>query len=244
MAGTFVDITREDFEDWLDTLPSRGRWFRNPRYKGIYIVPLSETVGVSIRSTVGEGGIAKGRGNASGAITLVSLQYGHTLNRKAQGQSHFARTTNWRDNWRKGFDRQVEAYKKSPDFYEVFAGIEDRVKYREEIMKDIEKHPDWEENDLLISFHDRVKDGGFLTKKQLAAMEGILRQKQAPSKNHDPDTDLLNNLRLLWQAASRARNQWLMDFTKSVGQQVKAGRSLSPKQLAIVNENLTTYKIR
>lgn len=127
MAATFVQLTRADIENWLNTFPAfRNKWKLADDSAGIYLLPLSENVAIKFSSTVGRTDDALGRANASAQFRLVSLKvkvrgYYKVINGKAQGQRHFARTTNWAKNWRKGIDRMQAAYVKAAGFYERIA---------------------------------------------------------------------------------------------------------------------------
>lgn len=246
---SYVQIHRNEFEDWLDGFKSYGQWYLDPRYRGVYIIPLSPHVGISIRSTVGMTDKAKGRGRASGAMRLVSLNHGHTLNRKAMGQKYFARTKNWRDNWAKGVARLRKAYEGSPSFYDAFAQIEDRDNYRKEMLDKITSIDGWQNNDFLQSLHSRVSGGGILTLKQKAALERVVDRRNTPSQTpsqapqDDQTQKQLSYLRRLWKAAQMAGDDWTMDFVQSIAQQVKAGRTLSPKQRDLVRKKIRRYRV-
>jgi len=124
---TYVDISRQDIEDWLNTFPRfRGKWWLVEGRAGIYMLPLSNNVAIKFSSTVGTQDRGLSRGGASAQLRLVSLQTGQVLNKKAQGQRGFYRTINWKKNWKKGVDTFVQTYTKSADFYERIALAEDR----------------------------------------------------------------------------------------------------------------------
>ena len=81
MAGTYVQIDRDELERWLDSLPNLvGRAERVPNRAGVYILPLSEFVGVKLMSTIGSSDDAMGRGMAPMQLALVFLVTGQTLN--------------------------------------------------------------------------------------------------------------------------------------------------------------------
>ena len=309
-----------------------------PGKAGIYLIPLSDTVAVKLSSTIGTSDDAMGRGMASMQLALTSLITGQTLNRKAQGQGHFKRTTNWKTTWAKGFELMKDAYMKAQGFYDAIAAIEDRDKYKADILKKIESTPDWKNESILVDFHGKITQDGILTGKQLALLDKISLEKQnAPQRpgptpaapqgpqqvrlphgdtwtlysprvkdtvhftvtghNHviitsvyasgqvksatqdfdgaediwgmlqalhgfDPQgrkdsppwvaTDepeppkedpLIDVLRKMYQEARRDGNDWLMDFTKSVADQLKRGKPLSEKQQAIVDKNRAMYRL-
>jgi hypothetical protein len=181
MAATYVQITRDEFEEWLNSAP--WSWKKKSGTAGVYVLRLSDYVGVLINSTVGSQDAAMNRGKASGSMRLISLEHGHTLNKKAMGQSHFARTMNWRQNWKKGVQRIVDAYENSPSFYDAFAGVADRRQYQAEMKALIEAVPNWQSVEMLSSFHKRVSDGGILTLRQRDALD---RAARAPAPKAAP----------------------------------------------------------
>ena len=240
--GTYVRVTRDELEDWFDTLPNmRGKWKLKPGRAGVYLLPLSDTVAVSFSSTIGTKDDAMGRGKASMKLSLVSLVTGQVLNKKAMGQSHFNRTTNWRTTWVKGFDRMKDAYLKAKSFYDTIATITDRGVYRDDLLSKIEAVPGWEKDSLLSEFHTKVDKGGILTVKQVALID---RKEKAPARSQNTvDKGYLDKLRRLWVLAKKAGDQWTMDFIESIGKQLKAGRTLSPKQQQIVDDKLHRYRV-
>lgn len=237
-ADTYVRISRDELEEWLDTIPLHNNWFLRPGSVGVYYLPIAKNVGIRLSSTIGSRDDAMGKGRASMKLALVSLVTGHVLNKKAMGQSHFARTTNWRTNWRKGIDRMIAAFQKSRGFYEALAVIEDRQKYQRDLLARIEAIPGWEQDDLLRDFHNRIKKGGIITTRQV---ELIIRAERRPKET--VNDELIQRLRLLWRAAKQDRNDWLMKFTASVGSQLKDGRPISEKQSVIVQKYLARYKL-
>lgn len=246
-AGTYVQISRDDLEAWLDSFRSdmKAKWERVPNRAGVYLLPVGDNVAVKLSSTIGSNDDAMGRGEASMQLSLVSAVTGQVLNKKAQGQNHFARTTNWKKNWKEGFSRVKEAYMKAQGFYDALALIEDRRKYQQDTLKRIESIVAWEQSDMLRDFHARLKEGGILTVKQFEVIihleqRGTAEKKPAGGK---PDDALLERLRKLYQVAKQRNDNWLTDFLTSVGQQVKAGRPMTEKQQAVVEKNFQRYRV-
>lgn len=238
MASTYTQISRDDLEDWLGDLPLYHKWSLKQGKAGVYLLPLSTTVAVKMSSTIGTSDDAMGRGQASMQLALVSLVTGQVINKKAQGQSHFARTTNWRKNWKDGFGRMKDAYTKAQGFYDALAAIEDRDRYKSETIKKIEFINGWRDDSMLSDLHSRVTQGGILTNKQLDMVDRLTNQSLVLKE--DP---MIQVLRDLYRAAKSTGNQWLMDFTKSVADQLKQGRSLSPKQIDVINNSRTKFKV-
>lgn len=249
-AGTYVQISRDELETWLNTLPFKGSWRRDKingrEYAGVYLIPLSDLVGVRLSSTIGSKDDAMGRGEASMRLSLVSLITGQTLNKKAMGQNHFNRTTNWQKTWRIGFDRMKEAYTQSQGFYDALAPIKDRAKYQKDMLDLITSVPGWDRNSFLQGLHERVSKGGVLTTKQQEAVENAAKKAppapQIPA-NNKPDEAYLKRLHELAVAAKKVGDAWLLDFLRNIAPEVKAGRPLSPRRQEILDEKLRGYKV-
>lgn len=252
-AGTYVQIDRDELEDWMDTLRLHDKAYRAPNKAGIYLLPFSDTVACKLSSTIGTSDDAMGRGMASMQLSLVSRVTGQTLNKKAQGQSHFKRTLNWKKTWAEGIERMRDAYAKSAGFYDALATIEDRDQYKIDVMTAIESIPDWRNNNILADFRSIAEKGGILTLKQLDLLDRTLdreRSRQTPGgqsksvpeapKAEDP---LLPILRALYAKARAVGNNWLMDFAKSVADQINRGRSPSPKQLEVIEKSRDQFKV-
>jgi hypothetical protein len=235
-VATYVPISREDFEQWLDSLGHK--WRRAPGKEGVYLVELSPDVGVHVSSSVGSQDMAMGRARGAMYMRLVSLKNGRTLNKKDVGQSKFYRTEGWRETLRKAFDRLKQAYMKAKAFYDKLATV-DPDSYKADTLALIEEVPGWESDALLRDFHDRVDKGGILSTKQ----EQLIHDAKAKAKRGEADAGLLDRMRQLWSAAKHRGDQWTMDFVKSLGDQIKARRTLSDRQRTILTEKFTQYRI-
>lgn len=221
-GGTFVMISREELEEWLNSIGFSGKWDRDPRYQGIYLLKLAPSVAVKLSSTIGSKDDAMGKGRAAMQLSLVSTVTGRTLNKKAQGQDHFKRTSGWKKTWAVGIDTMKKAYLSSSDFYDAIAVIQDRDAYRDDILRRVEKIPGWDNDGELISIFRKVDRGGVLMKGELDAIEEAEKrpkpmtpdpQKIEPGRAEgegityrDPEVtkDLrLDALRKLWVLAKR-----------------------------------------
>lgn len=252
-AGTYVQIDRDELETWMSTLRLHDKGYRAPNKAGIYLLPFSDTVACKLSSTIGTSDDAMGRGMASMQLSLVSRVTGQTLNRKAQGQSHFKRTLNWKKTWAEGVERMRDAYAKAAGFYDALATIEDRDQYKVDVMSAIEGIADWRNNNILADFHAVAEKGGILTLKQVDLLNRTLdreHSRHAPTAPAKPAPDapkaedpLLPVLRALYSKARAAGNEWLMGFTKSVADQISHGRQLSPKQLDIIERSRAQFKV-
>ena len=254
MAATYVQIDRSDLEDWLRGLskesPFNGKMTIKSGTVGVYLLHLSDAVAVRVSSTIGRMDTARGRGKASTKLSLVSLVTGHTLNKKAQGQSRFHRTTNWRTNWSDGVKRFTQVYLKSQGWYEALARIENRDAYRLETLGAIEARPNWESDKILSEFHGKVEKGGILTVKQQGLLDRLLGKPQPEKVDPkakplgDPDLEAkLERLRDLWKAANRAGDEWTKGFCKSIADRYKRGMEPSDKQQPILTDKFRRYRV-
>lgn len=177
---SYVDITKSEFEAWLSSLGHP--WKLKPGTRGCYLVGLSDRVALHITSTLGDER-SKGYAQAAGQMRLVSLVTDHCLNRKAQGQKHFKRTSGWRKTWGAGVSRMVAAYNECPDFYERIALPEDQQDKPEEPEIVGRMRKAWKaakaagnvwEMEFLEDIAPCVKKGKPLSEKQQLALNRIL----------------------------------------------------------------------
>jgi hypothetical protein len=256
-AATYVQISREELEGWLDTIGYRGKWKRDPKYAGVYLIELAPTVGVKLSSTIGSKDDAMGVGQASMQLALVSLMTGKVLNKKAQGQSHFKRTTGWAKTWAGGIDTMKKAYLASADFYDVISTIADRDKYQRDLLEKISLIPGWNSDAELAGYYRKIEKGGILMPRELGVIEEAAKR---PAKTVDPQrptpvnapnvpTDNLQEqrvaaLRELWVRARRAGDDWTMNFAEDIAKRwVGEGRRLSGPQIRIITEKLDKYRV-
>jgi len=251
MAGTYVQITRQEFEDWLDSIGFRGKWQIKPGRGGVYQLFLSPTVMIEINSTTGSQAQVRGRGQASMSLRLVSRVTGKTLNKKAMGQRYFARTKGWQKNWAKGVDRMKSAYEASKAWYDQIAKIADRDQYKADTLAKIESIPNWAQDGFLGSLHDRVDGNGVLTERQESALDRVIRQHsrsapeappQQPAEESAPSYDL-EMLRELYRRARASGDRWTVGFVGDLGQKIKAGRPLSSRQREVLDDKIAEYNL-
>lgn len=182
MGATYVQITRAEWEEWLDTLPFK--WKLKDGSVGLYHLMLSDNVAIEVRSTVSSREEVMDRAQASIQMRMISLVTGQVLNKKAQEQSRFHRTKNWRNTLAQALQRFKQVYEQSQSFYEAIARIADRDAYREEWIRKIEGVPGWETNRFLQDIHDRLAKRNILTEKQEAAVDRAVAN--APSARQTP----------------------------------------------------------
>jgi hypothetical protein len=232
--STYVQFTRQEFEDWLATLGYR--WRLKPQRKGVYQLMLSDSVAIEVHSSMTGRDDVMDHAAASMSVSLVSLVTGLALNKVAQGQTHFKRTTNWRVNLAKGVKRMEDAYRKSSAFYDALALITDRKAYKRDLMAKIESISGWDKNSFLSDLHSRLDGNGILTIKQQEALERAVKDSQttskAPTISQGTDPDLLRQVRALYLIAKAEGNEWMLQFTESVGKMLAAGRTLTDRQMS------------
>lgn len=225
----YVQVTREDLEGWLNSL--KWKWSRFTGKAGIYLIHFSPHVACKLSSTIGTRDDALGRGKASMNLALVSTDIpGKVLNHKAKDRKLFQRTKNWRKTWQEGLLHWENVFKKSPDFYNEVAQIENRDKYEQHWVNKIEQDPNWQNNPFLKSLHDRLESHGILTPKQKAAIEKTKGTDKEPPIEENNGLLWLEIARDLYRAARRQKHQFGMGLSQSLGNLFKAGRNPSEKQ--------------
>lgn len=234
MAGTYVQLTREEFEDWLNDIGFRGKWEIKRGRGGVYWLHLSDTVAIEINSTTGRRDDVMERGRASMKCKLVSRVTGYTLNKRAIKQSHFKRTVNWRTTWNdKGIKPLKAVYVKSKDWYDTLGGIEDRDAYKADMLALIEAKPNWQNDSFLSSLHAKVEKGGILTNKQVAAIQRTTAPGAERTRPSTPETAPSSGGDVSQLARIEAIPGWdEHEFLQSLHSWVERGRDLTEKQLA------------
>jgi hypothetical protein len=263
-AGTYVQVSREELEQWLDSIGFHGKWERDGRTAGVYILKVGPAVAVKLYSTIGSDDDAKGRGKSSMQLSLVSTVTGKTLNRKAQGQDHFKRTIGWRKTWAAGIETMKNAYLSSTDFYDAIAVIADRDAYRTDVLKDIETIPGWDNETDLIRLYRKVENGGVLVAHELEIITEAKRrpvpktpdpQRIQPSRlpgegvtHSSPDQAKeakVQALRQLWFLAKRSNDEWTMNFAEDIAKKwIREDRRLTGPQLRLIGEKLSQYGVK
>lgn len=180
MPVSYVDISREELEDWLDSLPYS--WTREPRMAGIYYIHLSDAVAIKLSSTQTASSGSMGYAEGSMKLSLVSLVTKQLLNKKDADRSHFKRTLNWKKTWKDGVEHWASVYKNAKDFYDRIAIVEDRAEYKKKILKDIESVYGWDKNVFLSSLHEKVSNNSILSKAQEEALAKIVKNRPIVSR--------------------------------------------------------------
>ena len=262
-AITYVKITREEFEAWLNTTQFAGKFFVKRGTVGVYVCPLTENCAIEISSTVGSEDAVMNKGDASIQMRLVSLKTNRVLNKKAQGQSHFKRTVNWRTTLKSALENFVSVYHKSATFYETIASITDREKYEKDIIDKVKSFPNWEQDSYLSRIHKKIsEEHGIMTLPEIEALNkyrGKHEHNNLPPKENEPvkpvppvavrpnapalDEQFLNKMRELYKHALKNNDKWLVDFITSVGKQYKERGTISDKQREVVDKGFKRYMI-
>jgi len=196
-ATTYVDISREEFEDWVaDATRAVGKkWDVKPGTRGVYRIHLSKGVCIEVGSSQAQSGKSVGYAKGSMQMRLVSLLTGRTLNKKAQGKSHFKRTKNWRTTLLKAAKAFKSTYLDSQPFYEALAEIgpsrADKEKYTSTILTAIDQVPGWDGDDDLRRYYYKVQRGGVLTLREKTDMEGRVQDalRGVPRRNEEQEAE-------------------------------------------------------
>jgi len=233
--ASYVQITREELEDWLRAEAPQA--IRSEDHTGVYIIPVSSNVAVYLSTSIGseDKAVAKGRGACH--MKLVSRITDRTLNRKGLQQTRYNRTSGWRKNWMEGMARMVAVYTEHREFYERLA-LETQEQYAARNIAEIDRMGS---SPFLLSLKEQLQKGRWLTTKQEAALaKGKPREVRSGIKLREQDLEVL---RKLWVQARDANDEWTKKFVGNVGQRGKAGEPLSRLQLEKLNDKLTEYRI-
>lgn len=232
MTQRYVEITIEDFEAWLDSL--RHRWFRKPGTAGVYIVPLSDPVAVSIHSSLGRSGTNMARGKGAMHMSLIARKSGDTLwgMKKATGKSRFTRTSGWEQRLTHAFNTFRSGYLNHKAFYDKLATT-DRAEYREKWTPLIEEIPRWETRVWLKKCHDDVNQGRFLSGKEESAILRISLVEKTLARMRD----LYRNAR---SQGDEATQQW----TKRLAETIKRQGQVTRGQLRELASKFSQFRVQ
>ncbi len=217
---SYVDISVQDLEDWLDT--NFSRWKKAVGTAGVYYIQLSDNVGVKLSSTQKSTGTSMGHGQASMNLNLVSLVDGSNLNTKDRDRKHFQRTTNWRKTWKEGVGHWIGVYNKNPGFYEKIA---DRAGYKAKWLAVIDSIPAGGSNPRMVEMRNTLEEGGVLWDGQ---EQYLLDAQKATSRSKRVDPILtrplpVDELRQMYVLARRMGDEEAMDTIKDLGLKARDG---------------------
>jgi len=122
----YVEITRQEFESFLKTI--RKPFSLKQGTKGVYVVQLSDNVGLAINSTIGS--VVRGKAKASIQLSFVSLHqekyhrviYGYKkIMQRVVRKKHLQRSMNWRKTLKDAVDKCLAFYQSNNEFLERIA---------------------------------------------------------------------------------------------------------------------------
>jgi hypothetical protein len=175
MAATYVQISREEFEDYLTStiVPIlRKSWSRKGTTAGVYVFPLSDFASLEISSSIGTRDEAMGVGNAAIHVRLKSADGRLTLNGKGEqdSKSRVNRTSGWRDSLTKLVRQYVSTYQKSPRFYDTISKYGKFDNYLEHWKDQIRGVNGWENSEFLGNLMGQLSSKKMLSEAQEAAV--------------------------------------------------------------------------
>lgn len=259
----YVAIKREDFENFLRKFPfpfelKQGR-------RGVYILKLSENVGLAINSTIGEE--VKKVGHASIKLNFVSLHpekfhrtiYGYSkIMAKVVKKKYLQRSKNWEKTLEDAVNKCVAFYKQSLNWFEKIAvpeGAQPSTQ-KQEVQIDSKIEADklsirgikgWEGINFLNSLMERLEKGYHLSQKQREALERIKADRskekvpQVPTPQQNPPAnDFDSKLKSLRQLYVTIRNgggsKEDLEELASIGQAFAHKGSLSNSEFSILKD--------
>ena len=224
---SYINITRQELEDWLTS--HFHKWSRKSSREGIYLIHLSDRVGIKLASTQASTDTSMGRGQASMNLTLVSLVNGHVLNRKARDRKHFKRTTNWRKTWLKGVEYWMGIYNDNPSFYEKIA---DRDAYKAKWLGIIDSLPMGGNDPKVISARDTLEGGGVLWNGQEKYLLSLKGNASSQPVNTLSKPLPIEKLRDLYRKARKRGDLDALQLLTTLGQ--ASGRGELPSLLDVL----------
>ena len=224
---SYIEITRQELEDWLTS--HFHKWSKQEKTEGIYLIHLSDRVGIKLASTQASTDTSMGRGQASMNLTLVSLVNGHVLNRKARDRKHFKRTTNWRKTWLKGVEYWMGIYNDNPDFYEKIA---DRDAYKAKWLEIIDSLPMGGNDPKVISARDTLEGGGVLWNGQEKYLLSLKGNASSQPVNTLSKPLPIEKLRDLYRKARKRGDLDALQLLTTLGQ--ASGRGELPSLLDVL----------
>ena len=260
-SSRYVDITKKQFEDFLRK-DIKERFSLKQGTKGVYIVHISDNVGLAISSSIGNTQ-SKRKGQASIRLSFVSLHkdkfhqtiYGY---RKIMAivvkKKHIQRSQNWRATLKDAVKKCLSFYDSSEAFLERIALPEQLStspvvptstptpsvsnKIQEEIEM-VESISGWETNSFLSSLHKRLIGGRPLSEKQLAVLESIKTKVVAPKYSID-----LESLRDLYRTLSQlGATSDELESLAEIGQKVRSG-TIGLSDYKSIEALTTKYNVR
>jgi len=229
MAVTYVDISREELEEWLDSLGKK--WTRDRSTAGIYLIHLSDNVAVKLSSTQTSSSSSVGYADASMKLSLVSLKTGQLLNKKDADRTHFKRTLNWKKTWKEGVAHWESVYDSAKGFYERIAVVEDRSEYKKTWMAKIESVPNWESQTFLSQLHEKLSKNSILSEAQEEAIVKFVKNLRTAPVQVEERPSVQSQYKEEWLSKIESVPNWQsQDFLSQIHEKVKKGLVLSQRQ--------------
>lgn len=251
----YVTITRQEFIDFLKTI--RKPFSLKQGTKGVYIVELSDNVGLAINSTIGD--VVRGKAKASIQLSFVSLFLGEKYHRVIYGykkimqrvvkKKHLQRSMNWRKTLKDAVDKCIAFYKANSNFLEKIAlpeptvfneTSEDTAQYTKDLLARIERIPKWKTKTFLKSIHNSVVNGKTLTTKQLKVLERIEDDTVMKQGN---DLELMRDLYVELRDRKNASADDLEELAE-IGKSLKRKQTLDRSELEVLREICADYRVQ
>jgi hypothetical protein len=244
MAVHYVDITKDDLENWLDSLGKK--WTKDVTKAGIYYIHLSNTVAVKLSSTLSGTQTTMDYAKASMKLSLVSLVTKKLLNKKDADRSHFKRTTNWKTTWKEGVDHWESVYKNAKGFYDRISVVEDQEQYKENWLSKIESVQNWESVSILSQLHNKVQTGTILSPNQEGAILKFVKNvRSVPTPVVEESRTPVSSYKEEWLSKIEIVPNWEdIDFLSQVHDKVLRGVRLSPNQENAILKFVNNVKSR
>lgn len=263
-GSRYVAITRTDFEQFLRS--NIGKPFaKKSGTKGVYIIKVSNNVGLAVNSTIGDE--VKSLGQASITLYFVSLHpekfektiYGY---RKIMAQivkkKYLQRSKNWRNTLKDAIDKCLAFYNAKKRMFERFALPEQQQPQNtpqkkpqvsqdtlDELLKRIETIPNWDKNKFLKSLHTRVNGGNSLTERQLFFLkknEDDLASSQ-PSNRPAPKTnlDIMRDLYVTLRSGGASKED--LEELAEIGKSLKTRGFIDTDDMETLSEICADYSV-
>lgn len=242
----FVPIHREDIESWLNEFANRSPykgWVRVGSTAGIYIVKLSEHVGVRISTTLTRGDEVRGVGKGSTKMYLVQVSTNRLLNRKDRG-GILQRTRGWKRNWLKKIEHWRDIYLAQQDFYEGIAEIEDVPAFVAEWKAKVESVPNWSDNRWLAKAHATLSRGRVISQRVRESIERDLSAATHPTGARlTPDQQkFIGRMRAMKELAEQVNDDWTVNFLISLITRAFRGQPFTSRQREILRNKMRQYR--
>lgn len=234
----YVNITKEMFEDWLDT-NFGSRWSLKDGTSGVYYVHLSDRVAVKIATGITAYGKSKRKDKGSMKLSLASRIDGSRLRGRREGQQKlYMRTTNWAKTWLKGVQHWEGIYSANPSYFDKIA---DRIGYQTKWLGMIDAIPYSGSSEFLIDLREQLLGGkqdaervkklrekglvvvGILSDAQENAIQRMYDRSRPrePSPQYSEPHDI-NIVRAQWMWGNYHNNEEVKAKARELGEKIKA----------------------